>query len=113
MDDTQIMKLMDKLSELSERMARVETMLQANHDSDKAIAKTLADNDERNSIDKSSKMRYRSISMSNLDWEDLQRRFYDYFYTARRLGFYVPELQRQEKSLMECCPYPRRKDDVK
>ena len=51
--------------------------------------------------------------MSNLDWEDLQRRFYDYFYTARRLGFYVPELQRQEKSLMECCPYPRRKDDVR
>ena len=51
--------------------------------------------------------------MSDLDWEDLQRRFYDYFYTARRLGFYVPELQRQEKSLMECCPYPRRKDDVK
>ena len=51
--------------------------------------------------------------MSDLDWEDLQRRFYDYFYTARRLGFYVPELQRQEKSLMECCPYPKRKDDVK
>ena len=51
--------------------------------------------------------------MSNLDWEDLQRRFYDYFYTARRLGFYVPELQQQEKSLMECCPYPQGKDDVK
>ena len=47
MDEMQVMKLMDKLSELSERMARVETMLQANHDSDKAIAKTLADHDER------------------------------------------------------------------
>ena len=47
MNDEQVMKLMDKLSELSERMARVETMLQANHDSDKAIVKTLADHDER------------------------------------------------------------------
>lgn len=47
MDEAQIIKLMEKLSELSERMARVETMLQANHDSDKAIAKTLADHDER------------------------------------------------------------------
>lgn len=47
MDETQVIKLMDKLSELSERMARVETMLQANHDSDKAIANTLADHDER------------------------------------------------------------------
>ena len=55
----------------------------------------------------------RQDEMSNLDWEDLQRRFHDYFYTARRLGFYVPELQQQEKSLMECCPYPQRKDDVK
>ena len=51
--------------------------------------------------------------MSDLDWEDLQRRFYDYFYAARRLGFYVPELQRQEKSLMECCPYPKKEDDMK
>ena len=47
MDEAQIVKLMDKLSELSERMARVETLLQANHDADKAIAKTLADHDER------------------------------------------------------------------
>lgn len=47
MDEAQVMKLMDKLSELSERMARVETMLQANHDSDKAIMKTLAGHDER------------------------------------------------------------------
>ena len=47
MDESQVMKLMDKLSELSERMARVETMLQANHDSDKAIMKTLAGHDER------------------------------------------------------------------
>ena len=47
MDEAQIIKLMDKLSELSERMARVETLLQANHDADKAIAKTLADHDER------------------------------------------------------------------
>lgn len=47
MDEAQIIKLMDKLSELSERMARVETLLQTNHDADKAIAKTLADHDER------------------------------------------------------------------
>lgn len=47
MDSEQVMKLMDKLSELSERMARVETLLQTNHDADKAIAKTLADHDER------------------------------------------------------------------
>ena len=47
MDDTQIIKLMEKLSEPSELMARVEMLLQANHDSDKVIAKTLADHDER------------------------------------------------------------------
>ena len=47
MDEVQIIKLMEKLSELSERMARVETLLQTNHDADKAIAKTLADHDER------------------------------------------------------------------
>ena len=47
MDEAQIIKLMDKLSELSERMARVETLLQTNNDADKAIAKTLADHDER------------------------------------------------------------------
>lgn len=47
MDEAQVIKLMDKLSELSERMARVETLLQTNHDADKAIAKTLADHDER------------------------------------------------------------------
>jgi septal ring factor EnvC (AmiA/AmiB activator) len=47
MDESQVMKLMEKLSELSERIARVEAMLQANHNNDKAIAKTLADHDER------------------------------------------------------------------
>ena len=64
MNDEQIMKLMDKLSELSERMARVETMLQANHDSDKAIAKTLADHDERIGLleqSRASAMSYKEI----------------------------------------------------
>ena len=47
MDESQIMKLMDKLSEMSERLARVETMLQANASEYKHINDTLIDHDER------------------------------------------------------------------
>ena len=51
--------------------------------------------------------------MSDLDWQDLKVRFYDYFYAAKRLGFYVPELEQQEKSLIECCPHLKKEDDMK
>ena len=47
MDEAQIVKLMDKLSEMSERLARVETMLQANASEYKHINDTLLDHDER------------------------------------------------------------------
>ena len=47
MDSEQVMKLMDKLSEMSERLARVETMLQANASEYKHISDTLLDHDER------------------------------------------------------------------
>ena len=45
MDEAQIIKLMDKLSEMSERLARVETMLQANASEYKHINDTLIDHD--------------------------------------------------------------------
>ena len=64
MDNEQIIKLMDKLSELSERMARVETMLQANHDADKNISKTLAEHDER--IDALEQSKASAISIKEL-----------------------------------------------
>lgn len=42
--------------------------------------------------------------MKNLDWIQLESKFYDFLAVASRLGFYVPELRQMERSLWECQP---------
>ena len=42
--------------------------------------------------------------MSNLDWIELERKFYSLRGIAEKLGFYNEEIQRMEHSLWECCP---------
>ena len=47
MEDSQLIKLYDKLSELSERMAKVETMLQSRAVENERFIATLDEHDER------------------------------------------------------------------
>lgn len=47
MEDSQLIKLYDKLSELSERMAKVETMLQTRAVENERFIATLDEHDER------------------------------------------------------------------
>lgn len=47
MEDSQLIKLYDKLSELSERMAKVETMLQTRAVENERLIATLDEHEER------------------------------------------------------------------
>ena len=43
--------------------------------------------------------------MNNLQWMQFTMAFYDFACQALQYGFYVPELERMEKSICEMNPY--------
>ena len=51
--------------------------------------------------------------MNNQQWSLLAKRFYEFKNEADPLGFYVPELEGMERSLLECCPFGGHEEFIK
>lgn len=48
--------------------------------------------------------------MTNLEWNVLAAKFYEFKNEANKFGFYVPELNNMEQSLEVMCPFRKTQD---